>query len=753
MSMVPALFSKPLRGLVSVLALWGNFLSGAPGTPTSGNQTALPQASILAVRGRAQFHPPGEGEWSTIVRETLLQEDDTIRTGSDTYLELDLGDAKVAMLSPGVLRLKVFRQTPSNHVIGLRIQNGRYRIQVDGRSSPFFVAETADARIGVKGTDFLVDATATGTKLHVLSGLVTFNNTFQTGEPVKVPAGHSSEVSRGSDPRTPAMTGMATYSEWNVPAPVAYTHPDLVLNPTNTVWAPVTGRETNRLAENAAAQADQKASEKKAAAKSNAQAKAAAARGGGATDPILPPMPWAFQFRHSLQLGVFTEPGDTNTVSNYGYTLQVPGITLPHTGIWGTLTWLPELSWGPFAVGLYIPIIFGVRDQFYLTENWYNKSDWDFSKAENLFNKIVYVQASIWRFTARYGGIPGLTWGGGHLLDGYNNMLEFPLVRVNGLVASYEDRHLGIAARWWTGDVSKKLIWGARAEWNPFMTFAKPEERKDRGILSNFAIGGGYLLMDSPLSTGLTNTHPLASWSNTNHSLDGFGVDVVMPLGRDQLSAYPYLSASFQDVRMGTNLVTLGPGYAAGVKGQAFFITYRAEYYYNLAGYQPRAFNPWVNYAFQRADLISNLLANQNTTNVGFAAELGLQIGNLASVRASFEQYYKPVTFDIVRNEIMAELAMKKGALKGFWASAFYRRRNVTLESFIAQPVDAQTLIGAEAHLTLFGPVEAVGRYSMSFPTGSTTPQGTFQFNIVFDLNPTNTGLPEAPAVPAVPAL
>jgi len=708
-------------------------------------------ASVIAVRGRAQYRPAGEGEWATIVRETLLREDDSIRTGLDTYLEIDLGaSARVSVLKPGVFKLKVLRRTATNLAIGLRITDGRYRILIDAQKAPFFVAETRDGRVATTGGDFLLDAAADKTSVHTLAGLVNFNNTFQTGEAVVVPVGHSSSVIRSTDPPTAGMTALSVYQDWNIPAPAAAVHPDLLLSPTNE-RPPLPNRE-----EEAKAAAKEKQAEMKA---TNARPKRGPPQAmKRPADPLFPPMPWKFQFRHSLQLGIFQEPGDTNA-TNYGYPFQLATLQVPHCGIWGTLTWVPELSWGPFGLGLYLPVIFGVRDQFYLPANFYNASDWDFDSAQDVLNKLVYFQMSIWRFTLRYGGIPGMTWGGGHLLDGYNNMLEFPVKQVKGLVLGYRDPWLGLGGTFFSGDLSQKLLYGVRLEWLPLVSFAKPERKGRLGPLGGLNVGVNWLLLDTPLKPSLTNAHPYAIYTNALNSVDGFGLDLGLPLGKGAVRFQPTVSASMLDVRIATNLWALGPGFAAGLKGDLGPLRYKAEGYYNLNGFQAGIFNPFVNYDWQRADMISNLLANRSTNSLGWGGELGVSFGKAGAFTASFEAYYDPQTLAFQRNQMKAQLSIYKGALKGFYANAFYLRHNVTPGGLVSNLIDAQTLVGAEAHLTILGPMELMARYSLSFPNGASTPQGSLQISLNFDLNPPSTNasalpaIPGASTVPGVPSL
>lgn len=742
------MFLGSIRKLILLIAIQVPFYALWAEGPGSNELSA----TVIAVRGRAQYRPAGEGEWSTIVRETLIREDDSLRTGLDTYLELDMGgSARVSVLKPSVLRLKVFRRTATNLAIGLRITDGRFRILVDPSKAPFFVAETKDGRVATAGGDFLLDAAVDKTSVHTLAGLVNFNNTFQTGEPVLVPVGHSSSVIRSTDPPSAGMTPLAVYQEWNIPAPTGAVHPDFLLSPTNE-RPPLVNRE-----EEAKVAAAARSNEAKA---TNAQRPR---RGPPPvvkrpSDPLFPPMPWKFQFRNSLQLGIFQEPGDTNG-PNYGYPFQLATINVPHCGIWGTITWVPEISWGPFGIGLYLPVIFGVRDQFYLSTNFYNASDWDFNTAEDVLNKLVYLQMSIWRFTARYGGIPDLTWGGGHLLDGYNNMLEFPVKQVKGLVVSYKDRWLGIGGTFFTGDLSQKLLYGARLDWYPFQSFAPPERKDKLGAAGRFAMGFNWLLMDTPIKPTLTNSHPLAAYSNTNNSVDGYGLDMSLPLGKGAVRFNPFLSASMLDVRLGTNLWALGPGFAAGLKGELGLFRFRGEGYYNLNGFQARAFNPYNNYDWQRADEVSNLVANRATNSLGWGAELGINFGKAGSFTANFEAFYDTQTLVQQRNQVKVQLSLYKGAIKGFYANAFYIRQNVTLGGLVSNFIDANTLMGAEAHLAILGPMELMARYSLSFPNGASTPQGTLQVSLNFDFNKPSTNasalpaIPGASTVPGVPSL
>ncbi len=729
-------------------------------------------ATVLSVRGRAQVRAEGAEEWQAIVRETVIRENDSIRTGSDTYLELDLdGAGKVTIISPAVIKFKTFNKTISGSPqIGLRISSGKYRFVIDKEKNPVFVAETKDARLAVKGTDFLLDAGLEKSGLYVLTGLVSLNNVFQTGTPVDVPPGQFSEVSRDLSPTKTAAIPEGIYREWNLPMPpIAKVSDDLVIPKSNTGGAAANTNVVPPAASNLAA-SNTSASNKNT---TNTNAKPKPVFEKEPIEPIFPPFPWKFTMKNQLQLGYVFEP--TNK-SPYGYTtVSIAGLSLSNFNHWLSLTWIPEFNYGPFGIGLYLPVTFGARDQFYLPTMWYNASEWDFQSGDSdLLVKIAFLQFKIWRFSFRYGGFPSLTWGSGHLLNEFNNMMDFPTKRVNGLLLGYEDPNWGMKAQFFNGDLSQQLIGGARFEVKPVRMFTPPSKRKDPSLFGGLTVGFSYVNLDSPIKASLTNFMPsyfttnnadgttatnvsnattnasaysnLISYSNITHSIDGVGMDVTLPIGNDFFSITPFLNWGSIAYHSNTVSSVIGPGFSAGARGNLTLIKFRADAYYNFNGFVPGYFDSFNLYDGQRVDKIIDLLQNTNTNNVGFLASAGVNFGKVGFLQATFEEYYEATTLARVRNKLQAELVINKGVIKFGYGRAYYIRKNFLLTDLTANLFDASTLVGAEAHIKILGPLELIAQYTLSFANGTSQPTGNLDVRVSFDFNA--LAPPTAPKTP-----
>ncbi len=690
---------------------------------------------INSLRGRVQWKSAGDEEWKSLDRDSKLTEDDQVRTGADSFLELDLsGVAQILMLKPSVLRLKAIHLDEKGiFQIGLRAMTGRYRMIVDPSKKPNVVVETKDGRVSVRGTDFLLDAGLEKSSVYTLNGLVAFNSVFQTGEPVLVPAGKFSEVSRVTSPTMASPTPLSVYQEWNVPAPIVSDakHEDLVLpNSNESAKALVVKNDKVLPVSNAVVKTETNLSPTNL---SNAVAKVEFEK--EEDDPIFPKWPWEFKFKNGLTFGYFGEPGSASSNPNYGYTLTAGGLSIANFGHWAKLVWSPELTFGPLTMGFYFPIIFGARDQFYLPTKWYNANEWDFQAGDNdLLNKIVFIDLSIWRFNLRYGGIPGITWGSGFILNGYNNMVDFPNKRVSGLRVKYLQPKAGFNAELFSADLTTKLLAGLRIDWQPLKMFTPPSKRGGLGLLGELTLGANYVLLDQPLNASLSNYvyTNLSALTNTTNSLDGFGLDLTLPLGKDPLTFKPYLNWGILDFRSAANTITFGSGFSAGASGKALIFNYLAEGYYNLSGFQPNYFDSFENYSFQRTDKISNLLVNQASNSLGYQASLGATFGKVLTLKAGYEAYFNAVTYEYLRNKVYFDVSLEKGALKGIYGKIYYLRRNVVYSEFIKNIFDQTTLAGADVHWQIFSIMELLFKLQLSFTGTSSTPTWTTTVDLNF---------------------
>lgn len=697
---------------------------------------------VNEIMGRGQYRETGTQAWKNIVKNTVLNEGVTIRTSRTAFVEIIIKDiGKVYLQKDCVLVLKRLRRSESGKVeILLRVMSGKIRASLDvSFPYPFFLVETGHGRASVKGTDFIIEANRSDFLLHVIDGEVEINNVFNAGEPKKITKGQSSHVTKSTSPSDPSPTINQVYQTWNIlkqkeASTKINSHSDLVLPndivekekalpppslpvpPPNSNTTPVLNNTNTKPNNNKRQRPDSGAIE------------------------------WSFKIKHSLKAGYFKD-------SELGYqNNKFPKKNLHH---WLNFVYMPQIQFGPIHLGLYLPLYLGFRDEFYRPKKHYNWQEYNFQKTDgdwfkDLAIKVTSLGIKIWRFEFEIGGMNNLTYGSGYILNNFNNLLEFPNTRINGLQFTYLDEFRGLKGTFFIGDLSQNILTGFRFAINPVMTFKKTDDKK---IADRLEIGFSLVIEDKPVKDLVSTGHNLLYLqdTNTDHSLTGFSFDTMLPFGKEKLSLSPYLNLGFLKFRQEANGVVsksnFGPGVSFGLKGGASLFTYRGEVYYNTKGFLPEYFDAYHIYPEKRADKLYKLLTLNKDDSLGWLLGIGLELKDTIVFSGSFREFFKkpsfsPVIYHMVWNKLRIEFELKKGVVEKFYASAFYERNNIAGKRFFKEFLDSETLLGAEAHIILAGPMELIVRYRVTFGDDG-TPAQTFNFD--FALNFPEKGSKDSP--------
>jgi len=455
---------------------------------------------VIDVKGRAQFRKEGGRVWEPLIRQTKIIEGFTIRTGHNALLEIIIeGIGRIFLQDASVLKFKRLRiDREKNPQIFLRLMSGKFRASLGVTFPyPFFLVESAHGRAEVKGTDFILEAGRKDTKFYVLEGKVEINNIFNAGPPLVLTGDTFSSVKKDGKPSPPAVIPDSVYKEWDIhfktpiegaidqPDP-ATMHADLItkdmIAEKETLPKPEEKIPPGEIPKEAPKKEDKKEAPKEG---------------------------WKFSIKHRLKTGYFKEPGNTNS-PNYGYTARFGKNSWENSPHWLNFTYMPEFKYGPFGLGLYLPIYIGFRDKWFRPKNYYNWNEYNFEKKgadwiHDFIVKIVFFEFQVWRFAFRIGGLDNVTYGSGFILNGFSNMLGFPSLRVNGLVLSYLDDVHAFNISYFNGDLSSRLLSGWRFNIFPIKTFGWSESK----LWQKLSLGISLVIQDTPVKETVMGTHPL----------------------------------------------------------------------------------------------------------------------------------------------------------------------------------------------------------------------------------------------------
>lgn len=133
---------------------------------------------------------------------------DEIHTDADTQATLSMRNNTEKMQIYSNTFFKVEKMEPRRSFLSLWIGKAKFSVKsmmnkVSGRSAREFNVRTVSATIGIKGTEFVVGSTKTGTNLLTLEGKVSFASKAAPHIQVEVGKNQASRVVRNKPPTAP----------------------------------------------------------------------------------------------------------------------------------------------------------------------------------------------------------------------------------------------------------------------------------------------------------------------------------------------------------------------------------------------------------------------------------------------------------------------------------------------------------------------------------------------------------------------
>jgi hypothetical protein len=172
-------------------------------------------ARVLSITGAVQFVSGTDGRRRLLTRDTLIRVGDAILSGSGTAT-IGLADGSEVRISANShLEFNRLTQYGKAGMVDtrLRLLNGEVHTRVKPilNGGARFEISTPSAVAAVRGTAFALQASLTGTKLQVTSGVVDFG---APGNTRSIPAGYSARVSTGTNAE-PAIYRLAPAPDIN----------------------------------------------------------------------------------------------------------------------------------------------------------------------------------------------------------------------------------------------------------------------------------------------------------------------------------------------------------------------------------------------------------------------------------------------------------------------------------------------------------------------------------------------------------
>lgn len=364
----------------------------------------------------------------------------------------------------------------------------------------------------------------------------------------------------------------------------------------------------------------------------------------------------------------------------------------------------PELTIGRFGMGLYLPAIFSPDVGLFGFNEWYNHDEWDFQSLQDGIHdallKFYYIR---WGqkgdpLFLKIGGIDDFTLGHGFVVNGYSNMVYFPIERSMGVQLDLDTDRFGFETM--VADLSRFQLIGGRIYTRPL------------GRIVPFA-AGVTVVRDRPV--------PATSPNNLQEpNIFLFGVDAefafidTSALGMKAYAdaatvayLYPELPASLSGKTVGGMLGFLpGVGTGIGIMGNiSETFTFRAEYRFLIGYYEPGIINiGWENRRLYYGQEIAGLIADtsyRDSTQSGFLLQSSLLLFRKVSLGIGFETY-STTRHSIAESKNVADtvskgnlsLGIREGLIPRFYGSVSYIRED-DLETVFDQPFDSNTRLEA----------------------------------------------------------
>jgi hypothetical protein len=108
-----------------------------------------------------------------------------------------------------------------------------------------------------------------------------------------------------------------------------------------------------------------------------------------------------------------------------------------------------EYNRGNFGGGVFLPFIFPLGRGIYAYQDWYNRGDWDFTNFNDVIHDLlvkIYLKYGEHGdpLSFRMGGLEEVTFNQGFIVNGYTNMLFFPLELNAGATLDADLNYVGM---------------------------------------------------------------------------------------------------------------------------------------------------------------------------------------------------------------------------------------------------------------------------------------------------------------------
>ena len=620
------------------------------------------QIDIVGINGKAQIVLVSKGEknWKAVYNKISLFDRDKIRTGNHSSLKLRSKSYNITVFEKSVVTLDKVSKKGSNQT-EIYIIKGRIRVKSTAlvQEERIFI-RTRNSEISPSGTDFVIDFNGIdNTTVYVFEGKVKAVNPNQLQKPVRISAYETSSIKGNGPPSSPAEIPDNILTLYNIPPrpkviqPASMPEPEIKKEPAKR-WRTPINKPVKKEPPKPAVKTELKP---KPASKQEAKPKP---KSKPKPQPKPKPQekeePWCkdpkleFKFNFDLNFNQF------NGINTIGLALS------------------PEFKYCRIGLGLYLPIYWIIEKYPYFSprKSWYNFKDWDFSSpadsAHDLWIKISYISYgkkgdSLY---IRIGGLSGVSFGNGYILNEYSNMLNFPTIRKSGLLFDFiYDKSIGIETIIGNLNQIRSLkLYGGRFFVFPFFF------NKELGILNKLQIG--FTLMHD-------------KFDEDDNRIINWGLDSTLPIAQGPIFSMKFgldwATYSVKSSRLPEkdNWTASGnSGFGAGFRGKLVFLKYKAEYRYLSDGYIPEYFD--TSYDVKRPDKFNELIKMYTNPTLssenGYLVQIGAVFAGAGEFGASFQEYYDE-NGNTTDNKAKIYLTVKKGVIPKIYGTGSYIKYKV----------------------------------------------------------------------------
>jgi len=166
---------------------------------------AQPLGEVLLIQGKLKLHSPtGDQYYSKPGTTVQVQAQDEIQTAKETRAKLFLRNKLEVIELYSQSLLSLIKYAGNDSQIGLPVGKARFKIKYKGlKVRPRFRLRTANALVGVKGTEFVAETLGGSTNLLTLEGTVTLANLSAPEISISVTRNQASRTAGETKPSAP----------------------------------------------------------------------------------------------------------------------------------------------------------------------------------------------------------------------------------------------------------------------------------------------------------------------------------------------------------------------------------------------------------------------------------------------------------------------------------------------------------------------------------------------------------------------